>query len=660
MKLTDYVNVFHGNGEIDLPKPEGIIKNWVPIKALSGNTSPAATLPFGKYSVCAYSGGYSSGYGINMGNYGGEVPKLYDEKMRVSGFSHFHNSGVGAITVYYNYAVVTPFYSKKAENYGISNENARPGYYCVTLEETDILCELSVTDYAAYHRYTFKDDGGKISIDFLNNGLYNHEWFRGRVENPVITQFNEKTLTAAVTLEGVRLYFVAEFIGNGELNSTDEFVAENKGSVTVKISVSAVSMEAALEENQKATYAFDDAVKFADEKWENALSKITIESDNKNEKELFYSYVYHTFVKPNDWNGGSFLWNDGPFVVDFSTMWDIYKTQLPLVFSLFGDTSSNIIGTLYNIGKALGKFPNAFMLSDNFNIESVQARMLIVYTFYDAYKRGVKADWSAVYQTIKECLESEDFMLYKATGNGQRHTHTLDMAGVCYAVSEMAEDFGDLDLVRELDKLKNNWKNAFDASTGLLRTDSEYYEGNHRNYSFRLVPYYKDRINICGSTERYIELLDDFFGFNKNTADGNFEGFNNETDMETPYAYHYAGRYDRLCDILDIADKLVFRDKKGGAGVGAIPGNNDSGAISACYIWNCLGIFPVSGTNEMLLSRPKFDKAQLSLANSKKLTVIKKGNGKYPAFVTFNGKKRENMKITAEEFMSGGELVFNF
>jgi len=53
MKITDFVNVFHGNGEIDLPKPYGIVNNWKPIKALSGNTSPAACLPFGKYPVSA-------------------------------------------------------------------------------------------------------------------------------------------------------------------------------------------------------------------------------------------------------------------------------------------------------------------------------------------------------------------------------------------------------------------------------------------------------------------------------------------------------------------------------------------------------------------------------------------------------------------------------
>ena len=65
MNYSRYTDLFHGSGTIDLPKPEGIAASWHFIKALCGNTHPGATLPFGKYSVCPYSGAYSAGYGIN-------------------------------------------------------------------------------------------------------------------------------------------------------------------------------------------------------------------------------------------------------------------------------------------------------------------------------------------------------------------------------------------------------------------------------------------------------------------------------------------------------------------------------------------------------------------------------------------------------------------
>ena len=70
-KISEYVNVFQGSGAIDLPKPEGIASRWLFIKALCGNTTPAAASPFGKMTLCAYTGGYPTGYGnILLGDSG--------------------------------------------------------------------------------------------------------------------------------------------------------------------------------------------------------------------------------------------------------------------------------------------------------------------------------------------------------------------------------------------------------------------------------------------------------------------------------------------------------------------------------------------------------------------------------------------------------------
>ena len=77
---VDFVDPFQGNGEVSLPRPDFPASTWHPIKGLSGNTTPAACLPFGKYSVLSYDGAYPSGYGINRVNCGGAIEKLYDGK----------------------------------------------------------------------------------------------------------------------------------------------------------------------------------------------------------------------------------------------------------------------------------------------------------------------------------------------------------------------------------------------------------------------------------------------------------------------------------------------------------------------------------------------------------------------------------------------------
>ena len=219
---TSFVNVFHGSGNIDLPKAEGIAASWQFIKALCGNTHPGAILPFGKYSVCPYSGGYSSGYGTNGVNTHLPAPQIMD-RLRLKGFSHFQNSGTGAIGVYYNYAVVTPYIGEKQDLYDIADESAKPGYYAVTLTKDAIRCELTVGKCAALHRYSFPADGGRIAIDFTNDGLYDGPRMRGIAEDVCVEKKSDRELCAAATLQGVRLYFVCRFIGDGALDEEHVF-----------------------------------------------------------------------------------------------------------------------------------------------------------------------------------------------------------------------------------------------------------------------------------------------------------------------------------------------------------------------------------------------------------------------------------------------------
>ena len=91
-----FVNVFQGSDKIALPKPEGIASKWLFIKAQCGNTTPAAAYPFGKMSLCAYTGAYPTGYGNLVPNSCGD-PQSFDAK--VHGFSHMH---VNEIAKYIN------------------------------------------------------------------------------------------------------------------------------------------------------------------------------------------------------------------------------------------------------------------------------------------------------------------------------------------------------------------------------------------------------------------------------------------------------------------------------------------------------------------------------------------------------------------------------
>ncbi|MBR1992860.1 MAG: glycoside hydrolase family 92 protein, partial [Firmicutes bacterium] len=84
---------------------------------------------------------------------------------------------------------------------------------------------------------------------------------------------------------------------------------------------------------------------------------------------------------------------------------------------------------------------------------------------------------------------------------------------------------------------------------------------------------------------------------------------------------------------------------------------NDSGGLSSCYIWNVLGLFPISGFNTMICGSPRFEEATMHLPKAD-LVIKRKGEGIYTKKVTFNGKILENFELSVSEMMNGGELIF--
>ena len=122
--------------------------------------------------------------------------------------------------------------------------------------------------------------------------------------------------------------------------------------------------------------------------------------------------------------------------------------------------------------------------------------------------------------------------------------------------------------------------------------------------------------------------------------------------METPFAYHWAGRHDRIAEITDACVKYLFCEGRGG-----IPGNNDSGGLSSLYLWLVMGIFPVSGQDRMIVGAPQLNRVRLRLSNGKTFAIVRKGEGKFVHRATLDGRELENLEFSAREMMRGGELV---
>lgn len=685
-----YVDVFLGNGETDRFFEYGLASKWFYIKALCGNTTPHAVLPFGKMSVGAYSGGYSAGYGTHRQNSCGGIRKL-GEVHAVRGFSHLHQSGTGGMRYYYNYAVTSPFYgdiTASQEMRALKNEKACPGYYSATID--DVFCELTVEGGVARHRYTFGSEGGRVAVDFSNNGLLKSlgPAFYSDVKDPVVEILGANEVAFSGELSGVRLHFfvaaeceaprAALFEGERELTVLKASptqcpygaLFDFKGSViSLKVAFSTVSVQRAREAVMETTASFDQARENAYAIWNTHLSAIRIRSDDEVLKQKFYSNLYHSLIKPCDMTGESVLGVSGDTVTDLATLWDQYKTALPLIYMCYPEMGEKIVRGILNISRTLGKIPCSFGITDMFPCEG-QAKMLGVLSLCDAHSLGVpQATASAIEECVERELLREDFACFLDSGYFEHYTHILDVTDACFAVANITANE---ELKGRLLALSRHWKNAY-AEDGLMSDASEYYEGDRYTYSFRLQRNMEERVALAGGKERFAALLDDFFGYNgeslkqlthigagKEIAQSchhRFEGFNNECDMETPYAYIYADRHDRLCEIVHECVTRSF-----GTGTGGLPGNNDSGGLSSLLVFNTLGILPVSGSGEFLIGAPQVAGADIDLRSGHTLQIrVNRKNDKqiYVDRVLFNGRCVPSYKISAKELMEGGILQFD-
>ncbi|MBN1247785.1 MAG: GH92 family glycosyl hydrolase [Anaerolineae bacterium] len=703
---TEYaalVDPFLGNGASDLPPTEGLAARWFWPKAQTGNTHPGACGPFGMVSVGAYSGAYVTGYGLHAPSYDGQPERLFDDYTAI-GFTHFQQSGTGAIGSYYNYLRVTPFvgsFDQVGERWTLVGEQASPGYYATELAGSGIRAELTVSARAAVHRYAFPQGAdATLAIDISAGGLI-LETMRTIPTQAGFELVSDRALEGRVVVEGIPLYFYLETDSaarswgtwSGRTPDPSEklsyrtaiapetyrpfgafftFGAAKARQVEIKVGFSVSSFEQA-RENVRALDGQDfDAVAAATHQcWERALSCIRVAGGTAAQRSIFYSLLYFSLLKPSDF--GTPYWDgDGPFYFDFATMWDMYKTQLPLVLTLFPERGSDVANALLNLADHFGVFPNGFVMSRDIHAFDGQASCLAHVTLSDAYGRGLGGiDWKRAVHLMATAFKTRRPAEFVREGKVLPYTHTLDLAYAAFLTTRIARAEGEDAIAEKLAPLAANWRNVYDPGTGLLSEDSPYYEGTLWNYSFRLFHDVGGRIGLFESEEAFVDVLDRFFGFGQPPCEqvvrrpyegamergfalGRWEGLNNEPDMEAPYIYIYAGRPDRTAKIVRTAMRSQFHTGRGG-----LPGNDDSGGTSSWFVWSAIGLFPVAGQDIFLIGSPLFSKVTLALAAAT-FRIEARNNSDEAVYVqsaTLNGQPLDRAYLRYAEIAAGGTLV---
>jgi putative alpha-1,2-mannosidase len=707
----DRVDPFIGTEATDLPPQTGLAATWWWPKPQIGNTHPGATFPLGMVSACAYSGAYPTGYGryelVTEG-----VPGTLLDSSVASGFTHFQQSGTGAIRKYYNYFRVTPMLESLdalGRTWELQDEEAEPGWYAATLD-SGVRCEITVGAKSAVHRYTFpKYSDARVVIDFSQGGLsipYGVTTpLRAHLESvaPGIAQ-------GEITVEGAplavyiecdaeqwrqMLWYDRRLMPGGTRLDFDYIrptTLRTFGLMWAGPSASGQAVELRMgfslrgvEQARKNLYNDDAGTdgtfserreKTADE-WRSKLQTISIDTPSKSRRTVFSTALYHSLIKPSFAPDESPFWRrKGPFAFDISTMWDIYRTQLPLLTALAPERAVELANALLTICEEEGNFPIGYRMATGSDRFSRQGSALAHTFLADLCQLGMPGvDWDSalvLMQTDLRRTYGEDFLLH---GFAEPISHTLDLAFGYWCTAKIAQHVGDAAVIRELAPLADRWVNAFDTETGLLKS-STYYEGTKHNYSFRLLHDMASRIELAGGDDAFVGMLDTFFGYGADAVVqpgvhpgldelsagfslGRFEGLNNEPDMDAPWAYHWAGRPDRTAEIVHNAVHQQF-----GTGRGGLPGNDDSGGLSSWYVWASLGLFPVAGQNLFLVNAPSFAQSELAVGDSR-FTIDTTGfiepqpGGpvQYVQSATLNGDPLERTWMRGDDLHRGGHLV---
>ena len=359
-ELTGLVDPFWGNGRTESPESIGWARGWNWLKAQMGNTIPGALTPFGWVSVCAYTGNYPCGYGLLKACCEG-VPEYADKVMVADGFTHFHHNGTGFAGLFYNYFLFSP--GAEGSDFSVfsrlEKETASPGYYSATLADRKCSFEIVARPAAACHRYRFPTGKGRIVIDVKHIGLQEKAFLLPennchdkKCEGYEIKEMSVGVWKGFARFHQLTIYFTIHAKADSLKSAvkdgviTIETVGENAETF---IGFSLADVNTACKRADEAVRdGFANSRRMAEERWEKELSRIRVRFSDGNLRRLFYSTLYFSFVKPIDTEIG---------FLDYFTLWDVYRTELPMVMSLFPDMARRMMDDMMAVSEEYGFYP---------------------------------------------------------------------------------------------------------------------------------------------------------------------------------------------------------------------------------------------------------------------------------------------------------------
>ena len=436
-------------------------------------------------------------------------------------------------------------------------------------------------------------------------------------------------------------------------------------SVEVKIAVSYVSIENARENLKKETeeLSFEDVYRKTSIKWNDLLSKINVDGGSEDDKTIFYTALYHTLIHPNTFNdiNGQYpkmatretLKTKGTRFTVFS-LWDTYRNLHSLMSLVYPKQQSEMVKSMLSIYDESGWLPKwELNATETTTMVGDPAGIIIA----DTYLRGIKDfDVEKAYEAmLKSAMKLENNTLRpeikEYIERGYLTTASTKDGAVSTTQEYNVSDFAIAQLAKALKKNKDevffrkrsiSYRKLFDKEFNLLRPKNAddswvhpfnpetganfqknlgFIEGNSWQYTFMLAHDNKGLMQLMGGEEAYSNQLQKVFDL------GQFD-MANEPDIGYPYLFNYLpGQEWRTQDKVSELINKHFKNTPDG-----LPGNDDTGTMSAWLIFSMMGLYPVSPAEAIYaVTSPVFDKITIQLDSryykQNNLVIEKEGKG---------------------------------
>jgi len=477
-----------------------------------GHTYPGATVPFGMMQLSPDT--FNEGWDWCSGYH-------YSDSS-IMGFSHTHLSGTGASDML-DFLLMpgtgpTKLIPGARQNPGegyrsrFSHEEeiVEPGYYSVMLRDYDIRAELSATEHAGIHRYTFPEsDSSHFLLDLV------HSWSNTPVLWSFLKIVGNDTIVGGRSLKGWapgrEIYFTMQFskpFWSSEIISHDKqldpSVREAKGTalkclfhfrtaaeevISVKTGISGVGEEGARRNvaTEIPGWDFDHVRHTAHQAWNANLSRIRIETSNRRHKTIFYTALYHMMVAPTlfDDVDGQYRGMDGKVhqlpqgMHNYSTfsLWDTYRACHPTYTLFQSERVPDFVNCLIRMAQESPAGVPVWPLQGKetgcmtgYHSSSVIA---------EACVKGFSGiDFNKVYPAFKQRAMVDDYRglaYYRKLGyipcdkEEESVSKTMEYVYDDWAVAHIAKAVGETDDYKLLVERSKSFKNLFDVSTTFIR-----------------------------------------------------------------------------------------------------------------------------------------------------------------------------------------------